>query len=106
MGGKSRPMRAQGVLGAGSLALLATSLPALPARAADPDKPAKRPISELLEDEFREDTESREQPSDDEFLTQRVEQVLNNFVDISGYFRSGYGRSGRGGPMVAFQAPG
>jgi len=31
---------------------------------------------------------------------------LNDFVDVGGYFRSGYGRSGAGGPMVAFQAPG
>jgi maltoporin len=99
-------MKVEGVLGAGSLALLATSLLARPARAADSDKPAKRPISELLKEEFREDTESQEQPSDDGFLTQRVEQVLNNFVDIGGYLRSGYGRSGKGGPMVAFQAPG
>jgi maltoporin len=90
----------------GSLALLATALSALPARAAPTVKDEKPPISELLEKEFREDTETREQPSDDRFLTQRVEQVLNNFVDIGGYFRSGYGRSGAGGPMIPFQAPG
>jgi maltoporin len=39
-------------------------------------------------------------------LRERVEQVLQNFVEIGGYFRAGYGRAGAGGPMVAFQAPG
>ena len=99
-------MKIEGVLRIGFLALAATLLPAPTARAAEPDKQPKRPISEVLEEEFREDTETREQPSDDRFLTQRVEQVLNNFVDFAGYFRSGYGRSGKGGPMVGFQAPG
>lgn len=37
---------------------------------------------------------------------ERVEQVLNNFVDITGYFRAGYGRDDKGGPQPAFQAPG
>jgi maltoporin len=95
------------VQGARLLALI--TLPALPAYAAPTDPPEQEdqaPISELLDEEFREDTESREQPSDDRFLTQRVEQVLNNFVDIGGYFRSGYGRTGAGGPMIGFQAPG
>ena len=90
----------------------ATALATLPARAAPPEKstpPAKDdkpPISVLLDEEFREDTETREQRSEDRLVTQRFEQVLNNFVDFGGYFRSGYGRSGAGGPMVAFQAPG
>ena len=73
---------------------------------AEDEKAQKRPISLLLKDEFREDTETREQPAEGRYLTERAEQVLNNFVDIGGYLRSGYGRSGAGGPMVAFQAPG
>ncbi len=39
-------------------------------------------------------------------LKQRVEQVLNNYVDTGGYFRAGYGRDEQGGPQPAFQAPG
>jgi maltoporin len=82
------------------------SFAALPVQAAPTDDDDKASISDLLDEEFREDTETREQRSDDRFLTQRVEQVLNNFVDIGGYFRSGYGRTGVGGPMIGFQAPG
>jgi maltoporin len=76
------------------------------ARAAPPAEPTKRPVSALLEEEFRENTETRDQPSSSRVLTERVEQVLHNFVEIGGYLRSGYGRSGAGGPMYAFQAPG
>jgi len=67
---------------------------------------AKRPIQELIDEEFRTDTETREQSTHGAFLTERVEQVLQNFIEVGGYIRSGYGRSGKGGPMVAFQAPG
>jgi maltoporin len=35
-----------------------------------------------------------------------VEQVLQDFVEVHGYFRAGYGRNDQGGPMVGFQAPG
>ena len=37
---------------------------------------------------------------------ERFEQVLQDFVDIGGYVRAGYGRDSQGGPQVAFQAPG
>ena len=37
---------------------------------------------------------------------ERLETVLHNFVDITGYFRAGYGRDDEGGPQVTFQAPG
>ncbi|HEY3499713.1 MAG TPA: carbohydrate porin [Polyangiaceae bacterium] len=90
----------------GGLTLLATSLPVLAAAAEAPEQSPKRPISAILDEEFREDTETREQPSGERVLNERVEQVLNNFVDIGGYLRSGYGRTGAGGPMVGFQAPG
>lgn len=39
-------------------------------------------------------------------LKERFEQVLQDFVDIGGYVRAGYGRDNQGGPQVAFQAPG
>ena len=39
-------------------------------------------------------------------LKQRVENILNRFIDIGGYFRAGYGGNNIGGPQVAFQAPG
>jgi maltoporin len=39
-------------------------------------------------------------------LKERMESVLRNFVDVSGYFRAGYGRNEQGGPQTAFQAPG
>jgi maltoporin len=37
---------------------------------------------------------------------ERLEKVLNHYVDITGYFRAGYGRDDKGGPQPAFQAPG
>ena len=94
------------------IGLVSAWLAELPAHAApaEPVAPVAQddapPIAELLDEEFRGNTETREQPSDDKVLTQRVEQVLNDFVDIGGYFRAGYGRTGAGGPMVGFQAPG
>ncbi len=39
-------------------------------------------------------------------LRKRAEHVLQEFVDITGYFRAGYGRNDAGGPQVGFQAPG
>lgn len=63
-------------------------------------------LSLRLEEEFREDTETRQQPTVDPHVAERTEQVLTDFVEIGGYIRSGYGRTGEGGPMVGFQAPG
>jgi maltoporin len=61
---------------------------------------------QFANEQFQYDTESRvravldmEQP-----LRQRLEHVLQDFVDIHGYFRAGYGRDSQGGPQVAFQA--
>jgi maltoporin len=59
--------------------------------------------------QFSQDTESREWAMSQEQnqpLKERVQQVLNDFVDISGYLRAGYGRDDKGGPQPAFQAPG
>jgi len=67
---------------------------------------AKRRILELMDEEFASDTETRDQPAKGGAFTDRMEQVLNQFVDIGGYFRAGYARSGAGGPMAPFQAPG
>jgi len=39
-------------------------------------------------------------------VRERLETVLQNFVDVTGYFRAGYGRDNEGGPQVGFQAPG
>ena len=90
--------------------------PSTPAAGAGPTAPtdaavpaatdAQRPISELIDEEFRSNTETRDQSTDRTFLRERVEQVLENFIEVGGYIRSGYGRSGKGGPMVGFQAPG
>jgi maltoporin len=70
-------------------------------------------ISETYRDfanqQFQQNTESREWALSQERsqpFKERVEQVLNNFMDISGYFRAGYGRDDKGGPQPAFQAPG
>ena len=59
--------------------------------------------------EFQTHTESRDlalNSTNNPALKQRVEEVLNNFVDTGGYFRAGYGRDEQGGPQPAFQAPG
>jgi maltoporin len=37
---------------------------------------------------------------------ERMERVLREYVDVTGYFRAGYGRDDQGGPQAAFQAPG
>ena len=37
---------------------------------------------------------------------ERMEEVMGNFVDITGYFRAGYGATDQGTPQVGFQAPG
>src|SRR5213595_3385136 len=41
-----------------------------------------------------------------DLIKERVEHVLKEFVDISGYFRAGYGRNDEGSSQVPFQAPG
>jgi maltoporin len=39
-------------------------------------------------------------------IRDRLETVLRNYIDVTGYFRAGYGRDDEGGPQVGFQAPG
>jgi maltoporin len=62
----------------------------------------------LVENEYRRDTESREQSllTAEHPYAGRVQEVLQGFVDIHGYFRAGYGRNSSGSSMVGFQAPG
>lgn len=59
--------------------------------------------------QFREDTEIRDiarQPDTGNALDKRIEDVLEGYMDITGYFRAGYGRSDAGGPQRAFGIPG
>jgi maltoporin len=43
--------------------------------------------------------------SQENLLADRIEDVLQGYLDISGYFRAGYGRSNQGGPQQAFGIP-
>jgi maltoporin len=63
---------------------------------------------QFAREQFQRDTESRERAMlfESNHVSQRLEQVLQEFVDFHGYFRAGYGRDDRGGSQVAFQAPG
>ena len=58
--------------------------------------------------EFQQDTETREHAllQADQHYIQRLEDVLGDFMKISGYVRAGFGRNGEGGSQVGFQAPG
>ena len=62
----------------------------------------------LVDKEYQHDTESREQSllTAEHPYAGRVQEVLQGFMDIHGYFRAGYGRNSNGGSMVGFQAPG
>lgn len=77
--------------------------PAAPAAAT-----AAAPMQVQVEMEYQRDTESREQAllSAEHPYAGRVEEVLQGFMDIHGYFRAGYGRNDSGGSMVNLQAPG
>ncbi len=59
--------------------------------------------------QFRENTESiyRSLSLDqNDPVAKRLQEVMSGFLDISGYFRAGYGRNDRGGVQVPFMAPG
>lgn len=58
---------------------------------------------------FRQDTEIRDitrNPDYENALADRIEDVLEGYLDITGYFRAGYGRSDQGGQQRAFGIPG
>ena len=94
-----------------------TNAPAPPATSAV--KPAAPPVEavgtnnaaaarEFANKQFQRDTESREHAvlAESSPVRERMERVLRDFVDFSGYLRAGYGRDNQGGPQVAFKAPG
>ncbi len=63
----------------------------------------------LVDETFKEDTEIRQiarRPDSEMLLAERIDEVLEGYLDISGYFRAGYGRSDEGGPQRAFGIPG
>jgi maltoporin len=58
---------------------------------------------------FEENTETRDfagRSGSGEIFAERMENVLQGYVDITGYFRSGYGRASEGGAQQAFGIPG
>lgn len=64
-------------------------------------------VREMTEREFPPGTESRDRALTYQRtpVAERVQEVLQDFVDIKGYFRAGYGRDNEGGSQVGFQAP-
>jgi maltoporin len=62
---------------------------------------------QFANEQFQRDVEWREgiRFSESPFR-ERMEQVLQDFIEFHGYFRAGYGRDDEGGPQVPFQAPG
>jgi maltoporin len=64
-------------------------------------------VREFANEQFPRDTEWREGVRFAESpFRERIEQVLQDFVEFHAYFRAGYGRNDQGGTQVAFQAPG
>ncbi len=84
--------------------------PARPAGVMDPETDegiteASQRARDLAAESFTSRTESRDfRPG--EQLDARIEEILEGYLDISGYFRAGYGRSDIGGPQRAFGLPG
>ncbi|MBK1877564.1 carbohydrate porin [Pelagicoccus mobilis] len=70
--------------------------------------PVEEELERYLKEAYANTTESRSisQNMEDTLFDERVENVLQNFLDISGYMRAGYGRNDTGGPQVGFGAPG
>ena len=84
-----------------------------PSRATEDENPAAsdehRQSIDGMRESFRSNTETREfsrRPDLENALNDRIEEVLEGYIDISGYFRAGYGRSDAGGPQRAFGLPG
>ena len=70
---------------------------------------ARRQRELQMRSEFEGTTESRDIARDldrQNLVRQRIEQVLQDFVDFTGYFRAGYGRNDHGSVQSAFKAPG
>lgn len=78
--------------------------PAAAQTAAETGRAARRAVDER----FRQDTETRDiarRPDAEAMLAERIEDVLEGYIDINGYFRAGYGRSSEGGAQQAFGIP-
>ena len=73
-------------------------------QAADQAKLAEESRKVAMRKAFRPDTETLDNDRLDQ-ITGRVDTVLQDFVDITGYFRAGYGQSDAGGPQRAFGIP-
>lgn len=77
--------------------------------AAEAKAKAERESREAALARFRADTEIRDiarRADAEAALAERIEDVLEGYLDITGYFRAGYGRSDEGGPQRAFGIPG
>jgi maltoporin len=67
----------------------------------------QREIDRYVHRQFKNSTETRNRLTPGEkAINEKMEEVMNGFIDIGGYFRAGYGRNDRGGPQTDFQAPG
>lgn len=66
-------------------------------------------VRKQLDQRFEDDTETRDfagRMSADDALSERIEDVLSGYLDITGYFRAGYGIADEGGSQQAFGIPG
>jgi maltoporin len=83
---------------------------AKPEVAAEPSPAAEsRKWRARAQQQFRRDTEIRDlarYPDAENLLDQRIEEIIEGYLDITGYFRAGYGRSNEGGVQRAFGIPG
>jgi maltoporin len=82
--------------------------PTAPAPAPEAAARTGRAARMAVDERFRNDTETRDiarQPDARALLDERIEDVLEGYIDITGYFRAGYGRSSQGGPQRAFGIP-
>ncbi len=77
------------------------SLPAAPSSAEK-----ARALRRNVKKQFQDETEIRDISKPGAERTDRIENILEGYIDISGYFRAGYGRSDAGGPQTAFGIPG
>ena len=66
-------------------------------------------LKRAMDRRFEEDTETRDfagRTDSSGILAERMENMLQGYVDITGYFRAGYGRANEGGAQQAFGIPG
>jgi maltoporin len=71
-------------------------------------KALERAQRQAADEKFEGNTEIRDLAkglNDENLLADRIEEVLQGYLDISGYFRAGYGHSNEGGPQQAFGIP-